>query len=73
MVKEEQKMMVFLGYMFDEKVLKEVLRDEWLKIYDKAVSQHNVCVETVPVCVFAEPLLCLGAVSGSKQLESWSA
>ena len=36
-------MMVFLGYIFDEKVLKEVLRDEWLKIYDKTVSNHDAC------------------------------
>ena len=72
MVKEEQKMKVFLGYMFDEKELKEVLRDEWLKIYDKAVS-NVICVQAIPVCVSADPLLRLGAVSGRRQLESWSA
>ena len=48
-------MMVFLGYMFDEKVLKEVLRDEWLKIYDKAVSKRDVCADCVCLCVWGIP------------------
>ena len=58
-------MMVFLGYMFDEKVLKEVLRDEWLKIYDKAVSKRAVQADCIRSCVW-KPLLCLAAASGSK-------
>ena len=50
-------MMVFLGYMFDEKVLKEVLRDEWLKIYDKAVSKCDVCAGCTRLCVWGAPAL----------------
>ncbi|GMH36406.1 hypothetical protein BSKO_04274 [Bryopsis sp. KO-2023] len=32
---DPQKMIVFLRYLFDEENLKEVMRDDWLKIYDK--------------------------------------
>lgn len=50
-------MMVFLGYIFDEKVLKEVLRDEWLKIYDKTVSNHDACADCSSLCVCGPPAL----------------
>lgn len=35
-----QKIYVFLKYLFDEAHLKEAVRDEWLKIYDKEVSDR---------------------------------
>ena len=36
--KEPQKMLVFFKYLFDETYLKEAVRDEWLKLYDKQVG-----------------------------------
>lgn len=36
--KQPQKVVVFYRYLFDERFLKEAVRDDWLKLYDKEVG-----------------------------------
>lgn len=41
--KQPQKVVVFYRYLFDERYLKEAVRDDWLKLYDKEVGGGDGC------------------------------
>lgn len=41
--KQPQKVVVFYRYLFDERYLKEAVRDDWLKLYDKEVGGVEGC------------------------------